>query len=122
MTHINLKLIRIKHFKGHVEFYGTFKEYQKKGLDLTKIGSDDVFGEDSSDEELVSPLSKDFTPIWEKGPQKHQSDESVISSIRRKSLLKYARRQSRRQTDSNSSTRHVTWKREVDIYGEFCLL
>jgi len=95
-----------------VEFYGIFKEFQKKGLGLTKIGSDDVFGEDSSDEELVSPLSKEFKPIWETSHQKYRSDESA-SSIRKKSLLKYARRQSRRQTGSTSSTRQITWKREV---------
>ncbi len=66
-----------------MEFYGLFKEFQKKGLGLTKIGSDDVFGEDSSDEELVSPLSKEFKPIWETSHQKYRSDESA-SSIRKK--------------------------------------
>lgn len=93
-----------------MEFYGTYKEFENKGLDMTKNGSDDVLDEDSSDEQVAT--SEEKIAMWENN---NKSNESAVSSIRRRSILKCARHQSRRQTGSISSTRKVTWKREVNI-------
>lgn len=91
-----------------MEFSGTYRQFQNLGLDIDETLLDDPEDIDDDDDRQLG----DLLPTIK---EEEVDEDSVLSSIRRKSLLKYARRESRlRSTRNSSEIIHTKSAREVN--------
>ena len=104
--------------KGEVSFNGSYQEFKQKGIEITEKFPDaevehgEKSGEDMKRGNPDSCYSERYPSITEDGDSNDETSKVDSNSVRRKSILKYARRQSRRNL-SGSKNSQIKSKREV---------
>lgn len=102
-----------------MDFIGTYRELQSKGLDLTKIVHDEEDEVNEEEEEVKVPwhtiTNKRLASV--KNMDSHSAAgwcaSDVSSNARRQTIAKYARRQTRRKTTSSSNSKRIKSMHEV---------
>jgi len=109
------------YFQGKVEFSGTYRDFQRVGLNWAETINkyDETEDDEVFDDAHHKPKSVHLSTIseWDENFATWSEETSNASSIRRKVILKHARRQSQRntyrETGSFSTSKKIRSIREV---------